>query len=114
MSMSRKRLFLSITLGAFAALVLTAWILDKSGVFVRALKPQVISALSQATGRKVKVASIEGGIFGAIVLKDLSLAFADKPAAFDAAVEVKKATVRFSLWDFFVLKKQAIDSLRSL
>jgi hypothetical protein len=112
--MSRKRLILASLGGLVGLLALTAWILDKSGVFVRALRPQVVSALSQATGRQAKVASLEGGVFGSIVLNDLSLGYRDKPSAFDASVTVRKAVVRFSLWDFFVLKKDAFQSLRSL
>ena len=38
--MSRKRLVLILLGGLAVVLGLSAWILDKSGVFVRALKPQ--------------------------------------------------------------------------
>ncbi len=114
MKRARKAL---IWLGGAACLLLAAgWALDRSGYLVRALKPQIVEALSKATGRAVEVKGVDGGLFGAVVLREVTLG--PKPGEAgslgQASLEIAKATVSFSLWDYLVLRKPPMECLRRL
>src|SRR5262245_39530710 len=110
MKPSKKKLFwisaLFLALGGL-------YLLDRSGWLVRTLKPQAVKALAQALGRPVEVAEVSGGVFGSVDLKGLKVAATGQPGL-DYSLEVPKASLVFSLWDYFILRKSAPESVKRL
>ena len=113
MKKGTKRKILFITLGIILLLGITAFILAKTGVFVRQFKNIIEVELTKALNREVTIEKIEGGIFDSIDLVNVRIA--EKKEIKDGVlIVIDKVSVKYSFRDIIFNKKQVIESLKGI
>lgn len=112
--MKRKaKKILIIIFCVFLALFITAFILAKTGVFVKQFKNIIQAELSKALNREVTIESIEGGVFDSITLNNVRIA-SNKEIKDGMLIVIEKVTINYSFKDIIFNKKEIIDSLKSI
>ncbi|OGF48117.1 MAG: hypothetical protein A2231_09120 [Candidatus Firestonebacteria bacterium RIFOXYA2_FULL_40_8] len=113
MKKGTKRKILFITLGILLLLGLTAFILAKTGVFVKQFKNIIEVELTKALNREVTIEKIEGGIFDSIDLINVRIA-SNKEIKDGVLIVIDKVSVKYSFSDIIFNKKQVIESLKGI
>jgi autotransporter translocation and assembly factor TamB len=98
--------------GALGALALAAWSVDHSGLLAGRFRGQIEARLSALSGRPVRIAAVEGGLFGSLTLRQVGLA----PAAGSPGLglSVGKVVVRFSPWQLLRDSRHPEAALREV
>lgn len=113
MKKGTKRKILFISLSIILLLGITAFILAKTGVFVKQFKNIIEIELTKALNREVTIEKIEGGVFDSIDLINVRVA-AKKENNDGNIIVIEKVSVKYSLKDIIFNKKEIIDSLKGI
>jgi len=113
MKKGAKRKILFFSLGIIVLLGITAFILAKTGVFVKQFKNIIEIELTKALNREVTIEKIEGGVFDSIELINVRIA-AKKEIKDGNLIVIEKVSVKYSFKDIILNKKQIIDSLKGV
>ncbi|MFH1074820.1 MAG: translocation/assembly module TamB domain-containing protein [Candidatus Firestonebacteria bacterium] len=113
MKKGTKRKILFIALGIILLLGITAFILAKTGVFVKQFKSIIEIELTKALNREVIIEKIEGGIFDSIDLINVRIA-SKKEIKDGVLIAIDKVSVKYNFRDIILNKKQVIESLKGI
>ncbi len=94
-------------------LAVAAWALDRSGLLLRALEPGLRQQASKATQGRLTWASLDGGLFGSVHLRQPRLEAWPLPGG-KLTLGAETLTLKVSLWDLLIVRKSPLESLRRI